>query len=564
MRRCILIGLLLALCAWIGYTRASSVSAQGVATKVTEMVPMRDGVRLATDVYRIAGEGRWPVALVRTPYGKQFGTGPSINGMPLWPVRQFAQNGIVLVVQDVRGRHGSEGKAIPYVDDAWGVRQDGFDTVAWIRQQSWCNGKVAAFGGSTPATYQLELAGTGPEGLVGQVVSAGNCNVYDEWFRNGVWLKDGNEGWLRFFEWSSEALPLFKQHPRYDAFWATMDLRARPEKVRWPVVLIGGWFDDNFREGTLDAFTLLQARGGPGAAGAAHLVVGPWTHGGIVGSQLPGFDRMAGELRFPINSIYPREAPTSMEWLRYWLTGQPTKPANEPAVRYYVMGDVKDPNAPGNVWRTADRWPPPSQPLRLYFTADGGLERQPPAMESTREYDYDPLRPVPSLFADDGGSADQRRVENWPDVLLFTTPPLTEPIEVTGRITVHLAAATSARDTDFTAKLTDVYPDGRSMLIADGIVRASYRNSVEKAEFVTPGQRYAFNIDVRTTSLIFNRGHRIRVAISSSNYPLYDANRNNGRAWPIDQNHPAVVAHQTIFLGGPEGSHAVLPQVVGN
>jgi hypothetical protein len=149
-------------------------------------------------------------------------------------------------------------------------------------------------------------------------------------------------------------------------------------------------------------------------------------------------------------------------------------------------------------------------------------------------------------------------------VLLFTTPPLTEPLEVTGRITVHLAASTSTRDTDFTAKLTDVYPDGRSVQVNYSIVRASYRNSVEKAEFLTPGQRYAFDIDVATTSLIFNRGHRLRVAISSSNYPRFEANRNNGKSWPNDQNYPSVVAHQTIFLGGAEGSSITLPQAIGS
>src|SRR5713101_4646189 len=143
-------------------------------------------------------------------------------------------------------------------------------------------------------------------------------------------------------------------------------------------------------------------------------------------------------------------------------------------------------------------------------------------------------------------------------------PPLTEPLEVTGHITVHLAAATSARDTDFTAKLTDVYPDGRSMLITDSIVRASYRNSLEKADFLTPGQQYDFDIDVGSTSLIFNQGHRLRVAISSSNSPRFEANRNNGKSWPADQNYPSVVAHQTIFLGGSDASAIVLPQVVGS
>jgi putative CocE/NonD family hydrolase len=556
MRRWSLLGLMLALCAWVCGTLAEPAAAANAPSKFTAMVPMRDGIRLATDIRLPAGDRPWPVALLRTPYGKE----DALAGSP-WPAAQFAQNGIVVVVQDVRGRFASEGKALLYFDDGWGGRQDGLDTVAWIRQQPWCNGKIATFGHSTPATYQVLLAGAGPAGMVGQVVNVASKSVYhDETFRNGVWLK-GNERYLTNFGWPPETLQLIKQHPRYDALWATMDLGDRPEQVQWPVVLIGGWFD-GFFQGTLDAYVLLQDHGGADAAGHPHLVIGPWILSGAITSELPGFDRLAGELRFPKNAIYPPEAPTEMQWLRFWLTGQPIAPANEPAVRYYVMGDVTDPQAPGNVWRTADRWPPPSQPLRLYFTADGGLDPQSPVMEAARTYDYDPLRPVPTL-GDGDSPVDQRRVENWPDVLLFTTPPLTQPLEVTGGITVHLVASTSARDTDFTAKLTDVYPDGRSMLVTDGIVRASYRNSVQKAEFLTPEQRDGFDIDVRATSLIFNKGHRLRVAISSSNYPRFEANRNNGKSWPNDQNYPAAVAHQTIFLGGTEGSAIVLPEVIG-
>jgi putative CocE/NonD family hydrolase len=286
--------------------------------------------------------------------------------------------------------------------------------------------------------------------------------------------------------------------------------------------------------------------------------MGPWTHGGAA-----GFDsRIAGELRFPSNANYPSGAPTDRDWLSYWLTGQPAIPNDEPAVRYYVMGDTKDPQAPGKVWRTADRWPPPSQPMRLYFTADGGLAPQAPAAASTREYDYEPLRPVLTL-GDGEGSLDQRRVENWPDVLVFTTPPLAAPLEITGRVGVHLYAATSAKDTDFTAKLTDVYPDGRSMLLTDGIVRASFRDSLSTRTPVTPGQHYDFDIDLSSTSIIFNQGHRIRVAISSSNYPRFELNRNNGRFWPDDQGYPSIAAHQTIFLGGAEASYLLLPEVVG-
>jgi predicted acyl esterase len=568
MGRAILFGFNLALCVWFAAARTAPTRAASPPPKQTFMVPMRDGVHLATDVRLPAGDGPWPVALVRTPYDKGPLDNNNLGSGEIWPAGQFAQNGIVLVVQDTRGRHASEGKALGLVDEGWGEHQDGFDTVSWIRQQPWCNGKVATFGSSYRGFNQLTLAGSGPEGIVGQIVTAGGSGIYQNfWFvgGTGVWPKnwEGPQGWLAIFDWPPDVLQQIKQHPRYDALWAAVDLANRTEQVRWPVTLIGGWYDWACR-GTLAAFALLQDRGAIGPAAHPHLVMGPWTHNATGSSELPGFDRIAGEFRYPANSIYPRDAPTQMQWLRFWLTGQPANPANEPTVRYYVMGDVTDPKAPGNVWRTADRWPPPSQPLRLYFTSDGGLDSQSPATERTRQYDYDPLRPVPSLYDPNDGPVDQRRVEVWPDVLLFTTPPLTEPVEVSGRMTVHLAAATSARDADFTAKITDVYPDGRSMLINDGvgIVRGSYRNSVEKAEFLTPGQRYALDIDLGSTSLIFNRGHRIRIAISSSNYPSFDVNRNNGYPWPQDQNHPALVAHQTIFLGGADGSSILLPEVV--
>jgi uncharacterized protein len=232
-----------------------------------------------------------------------------------------------------------------------------------------------------------------------------------------------------------------------------------------------------------------------------------------------------------------------------------------------VMGDVTDPQAPGNVWRTAAAWPPSSQPLRLYFTADGQLDPQPPTNAGTKEYDYDPTQPVPTrggqeIFEDLVGAQDQRKVEGRPDVLIFTTPPLTAAVEVTGRISVHLNAVTSARDTDFTAKLTDVYPNGRSMILSDGIVRARFRHSLETEELISPGQQYAYDIDLWSTSIIFNKGHQIRVAISSSNSPRFEPNTNTGGPLPPDPKEKPVVAHQTLLLGGPAASSIVLPQVL--
>jgi predicted acyl esterase len=539
----------LGVCGWASGLHPARPQA-AAPVKLTAMVPMRDGTLLATDVYLPAGDGPWPVALARTPYGKGGYNGPAVN-----------QIGAVLAAQDVRGRGASKGQARPLVDEGWGERQDGADTVAWIRQQPWCNGKIATFGFSYSGINQLLLAGTGVEGIVGQHVSFGAGSVYhDVLFQHGVWRKGYVEAWLKATTWPKDVLAFDAEHPRYDALWAAVDFGSRPEQAHWPIVLVGGWFD-LFTQGTLDAFSQLQDRGGAGAQGQQHLVIGPWVHGG-------DHQHAVGQLQFPRNADWPSDAPEASTWLSFWLTGKPAIPPDEPAVRYYVMDDVTDRQAPGNVWRAADHWPPPSQPLRLYLTAEGGLDRQSPAA-ATREYDDDPAHPVPTVGGQDiligsNGPQDQRRVETRPDVLLFTTSPLAEPIEVTGRLSVRLHAASSASNTDFTAKLTDVYPDGRSMLVTDGIVRASYRESLLKADPIIPGQRYAYDIDIGSTSIIFNRGHRIRVAISSSNYPRFDKNPNSGEDWPYAKQLAPIVAHQTIFVGGTDASYLVLAEVVGS
>jgi predicted acyl esterase len=554
MGRTILWGSMLTLCCWVGGMPVGPVGA-AVLPRSTVMVPMRDGVRLATDLYLPEGPGPWPVALARTPYDKrniELHAGVRISGL--------RQIGIAWVVQDARGRFASEGKARPNVDDGWGALQDGFDTVTWIRQQPWANGKIATFGSSTLGDYQYLLAGAGPEGIVGQHVPVGGFSPYHgEFYQNGVFLKGDIEDWLQGNGWPKDVLPLLRQHPSYDDFWRGMDLGTRLDKVRWPMVHEGGWFD-LYTQCYIDAFTQLQEQGGEGGRGHQHLLIGPWTHLDIGWNS---FGRKAGVLTFPANAGFPPGAPGRVAWLQFWLTGKPEIPADEPAVRYYVMGDVTDRQAPGNFWRSADRWPPPSQPLRLYFTVDGGLAREAPAGVTTRGYDYDPAKPVPTRGDGIEGPMDQRSVEARPDVLVFSTPPLAEPIEVTGRIGVRLYAASSARDTDFTAKLTDVYPNGRSILLKDGIVRARFRHSLETEELITPGQQYAYDIDLWSTSIVFNRGHQIRVAISSSNSPRFEPNPNTGGPQPPDPKEKAVVAHQTIYLGGSEASSIVLPEVVG-
>jgi predicted acyl esterase len=559
MRTYICLGLMLGLLVSFSGLRVERVAAANTPGRVTMKVPMRDGTLLATDVYLPAGAGPWPVALSRTPYGRT-DYRSSDGGHGGIPASQFLKSGIALVVQDVRGWFDSQGEAGPN-DDGWGERQDGLDTINWIRQQSWSNGKFATYGGASAGMTQYHLAGTDPAGGVGQFVRGAPGNIYLVEYLNGVWRK-GIDIWFN-------TLPpavgqLYRDHPRYDDFWRGQDLSTRLDQVHWPMVHTTGWYD-YFLQGTLDIFTQLQENAGDGARGRQHLLIGPWVHSDV----FPGHvTRTAGALTYPANAVLPPNTTDGFDWLSFWLTGQPAIPADEPAVRYYVMGDVTDRQAPGNVWRTADRWPPPSQPLRLYFTPDGGLNSEAPATVSTREYDYDPTHPVPTMGGQEVflpliGPQDQRKVETRPDVLVFTTPPLAEPLEVTGRITVRLFATSSARDTDFTAKLTDVYPNGRSMLVADGIVRARFRHSLGTEELITPDQPYAYDIDLWSTSLIFNRGHQIRVAISSSNSPRFEPNTNTGGPLPPDPKEKPVVAHQTIFLGGTEASHIVLPEVAG-
>jgi putative CocE/NonD family hydrolase len=284
--------------------------------------------------------------------------------------------------------------------------------------------------------------------------------------------------------------------------------------------------------------------------------MGPWTHGGWrKGTK-------QGELTYPENAAKPPKNVDDGRWFEYWLKGVDNGIMKEPAVAYYVMGDTSDSNAPGNQWRTADGWPPPAKETPYYLRKDGRLHAELPAPdEPPQSYQYDPKNPVPTVGGNNlnmpAGPFDQRHVENRPDVLLFTTPVLEQPLEVTGRIKVILWASSSAKDTDFTAKLTDVYPDGRSMLVLDGIIRARHRDSMEREDFVEPGKIYRFEIDLWSTSLIFNKGHRVRVAVSSSNFPRFDANPNTGKQSWEEQN--PIAATNTVYHDAEHPSHILLP-----
>jgi hypothetical protein len=525
---------------------ALALASYAHAARETHMVPMRDGVSLATDVALPQGEGPWPALLARTPYDKK-----------AIPLELIAAQGYAAVAQDVRGRFASQGLPMAFLDDGWGERQDGYDTVEWVAAQPWCNAKVGTFGPSALGITQNMMAGAAPPHLVCQHVAVACSDVYGQAvFQGGAFRKALVEGWLGGNQWPDENLKLMTAHPHYDELWAMLSPESRHAHVTVPTYQLGGWYDI-FSQGNIDSFVGLQTRGGEGARGRQKLVMGPWTHGGMT-------KREQGDLTYPANCTSRGGLVDMKRWVDHWLKGIDTGMMKEPPVTYYVMGDVDDPAAPGNEWRTASAWPVPARETPYYLRSDGRLTTEPPAGdEAPHSYTYDPNNPVPTVGGANlllpAGPMDQRLTEERPDVLCFSTPPLTRPLEATGRISVRLYAASSGRDTDFTAKLSDVYPDGRSMLLLDGIIRARHRNSVRTEELLQPGQVYEFGIDLWSTSIVFNAGHRVRVAISSSNAPRFDPNPNTGE--PFRASDRTIAATNTIYHDAAHASALLLPVV---
>jgi predicted acyl esterase len=509
----------------------------------THMVAMRDQVKLATDVYLPGdGQGKYPVIVARTPYGKNQGA----------VVAALAKlRGYAFVVQDLRGRFKSEGQAaIIFGNDGLGEHQDGRDTLEWVARQPWCDGKIGTWGGSALGITQNMAAPVAPDELKAQHVQVAFSDYYSQAaYQGGAFRTQLLERWLRGNGLIETNLATFVAHPRYDDFWKRLNLEAHAGMVRAPAVYSGGWYDI-FLQGTINAFTAVQYHGGDGAKGKCRLVIGPIGHGTFT------------ELKYPATAAKKPACTDAFAWYDYALLGKANAVAKEKAVHYYVMGDPTDPKAPGNTWRHVDDWPPPSRPTPFYFHQDGTLVREnPPKGNDSKTYAYDPKNPVPNVGGQELGvplgPMDQRKVETRPDVLLFTTDELKEPAEATGRLTAKLFVSSDCPDTDFTVKLCDVYPDGRSMLVTDGILRARYHKSFETDSFLEPGRVYELNVDLWSTSLVFNTGHRIRVAVSSSNSPRFEANPNTGKPFRADKE--TRVAHNTLHLSLKYPSRIVLP-----
>ncbi len=510
----------------------------------TVTIPTPDGPDLATDVYLPPGNGPFPVVLARTPYNKAAAASLGRDG---------TRRGFAVVVQDTRGRFASSGENLPFHRDG----PDGATTLAWIRSQPWCNGRIGTWGGSAGAITQFQLAGMRRQPVDAQFLVVGAPNLHEVVYTGGVFRKALIEDWIRVTRFASNALPIWESHPTYDRYWRERDASRAYHHVRAAAVHIGGWWDI-FAQSTIDAFVGYQELGAQGARGRQKLIMGPWSHGVL--------QDKAGDLTFPNARNPPGDTEDAWRWFDHTLRDADNGADLDPAVRYYTVGDVSDPAAPGNTWRSAPSWPPPgSVPTRFFLHPDASLSTNPPSPASSGSlaFNYDPANPVPTIggiqLTIPAGPMDQRPIEQRDDVLVFNSPPLTEPIEVTGRVRARLWIASDAPDTDFFVRLCDVYPDGRSFNLCEGMLRTRFRTGLHRERRLTPGKPTPIDIDVWSTSAVFNRGHRIRIHVTSSSAPGFDPNPNTGA--PFRAPTPPRTALNRVFLHPDMPSHVVLPIV---
>ena len=560
----------------------------GIIVERNQTAKMRDGVALKADIYRPVDAGKYPVLLTRTPYDK---AGEAPFGV------QAAQQGYVLIAQDVRGRYSSPGEFYTFKNEG----TDGYDTIEWAAALPYSDGRVAMYGGSYVGATQWLPAMLHPPHLVAIAPTVTASNYHDGWAYMGGALEQWfDESWssglvtdtLRRKSEVGDGLkemiqtlpvvrypllnpvaantlaPYFKDwvdHPAYDDYWKQWSIEDHHADVRVPAYNTGGWYDI-FLRGTLRNYAGMQKNGGsPEARAGQHLLIGPWYHG--------PFGSKTGDVDFgPSASIDTLGLGYGgvLRWYDFLLKHVDNEFATQKPVRIFVMGK--------NAWREESNWPlERAQSTHFYLHSggkansekgDGALTTAAPgAGEAHDSFTYDPANPVPTRGGGlccpndvlPSGAFDQRSNEERTDVLVYSTPALAKDTEVTGPIRVELYIKSSAVDTDFTAKLVDVGPDGYARNLIDGIQRARYRDSAEKAELMKPGEVYRLSLDLAGTSNVFLAGHRIRVEISSSNFPRFNRNLNteddpgHGTKW--------VTATNSVLHDAQHPSSVILPIV---
>ena len=510
------------------------------------MVPMPDGVRLATTIYLPAGEGPWPTILMRTPDGREeeYETG-----------LEAAEAGIAFVVQDPRVPPESQSEDAVWFDD----REDGQATVTWIAAQPWSNGRVMTLGYSTDGITQYMLAPGAPEALRCQWIEAATPDVYRVFFQGGVFREEFGREWEREGG-SGPMIAVFKAHYLNDDYWDAGQIVDDYADVNVSAFHIGGWYDIFARE-IVAAFTGYQNEGGDGAAGRQHLIMGPWTH--------DLYEPVVGELFYPDSELAFDDILDTFVRACLFDEEQAWDAVDGlPAVQYLTMGAVGEEDAPGNGWQDADRWPPEGVVDELLYLQPGNsLNVEPPDTGGGGDtFAYDPANPAPTLGGTSvvpalpAGPYDQRSLESRDDVVVYTTVVLDEPVEVTGNLYARIWITTDVPDTDIVVRLTDVYPDGRSMLVAGGILRARYHNSPDftSEQLLEPGVPVLLTVDLGPTSIIFNAGHRIRISVTSSNAPRFSPNPNTGAMY-LEEGAVGQIAHATILHSADYPSMIILP-----
>lgn len=517
---------------------------------LTVMIPMRDGYKLPADIYLPKeNKGKAPCILLRCPAGRK--------AVPWVGYASLSLFGYVVVMQDTRNALDLDGKTAPFVTDGWGILQDGYDTVEWLAKSPYTNGKIGTLGFSAVGCTQMLMAPSAPPSLKCQYIGVGAGSMYHHAiFPGGQLLKNQVEGWLGNYSKDSGVISYVSSQPFYNRFWEELDSVKVAHRVKVPGFLYGGWYD-TFLQGTIDSFVSRQNQGAEGALGKQKLLIGPWTHWWPVSSKL-------GDFPVPQKGFSPPYDMSPQRWFEYYLKGIDNGIYRLPPVTYYVMGPFDGSHSSGNVWKTAESWPIPAEETPFYLGQDFQLV---PDIKYEKKAAYtftaDPKNPVPTiggrnLFLD-SGPKDQRPIETRTDVLVFTSEPLQEDLEVTGRVMAKLFVTSNVSDTDFVIRLTDVYPDGASILIADGMHRTAIRSAHIKkwSHFDNPCE---IEIDLASTSIVFAKGHCIRISISGSNFPRYEVNHNIGLLEANTGRY--AIAKNKIYTGAKYPSRIILPIVI--
>lgn len=548
VNRALSAGLLIGLLAMSSLQAADPVDLGGVI-ETHVMIPMRDGVKLSAYVYTPPGTGPWPVLLEQ-----RYANANDPNTKKSFA--KLASGGYVTVLANFRGSQQSEGVWRGYRHLAWGEQQDGYDLVEWLAKQPWSTGKIGTFGSSQAGFAQNFLAVTQPPHLAAQYMIDTGLSLYHEGYRIGGITRPerfkGMDKVARVPEHNRDLMAEWFQHPTYDSYWADEDCSRFFDKMNVPCFTVGSWYDF-MCVGSIDSYIGRQHRGGPNSIGTQQLLIGPWLHGRFKETN------KSNEMEYPENAKFAMDA-HMLRWFDHYLKGIDNGVTKEPTVRYYVMGAVGEAGAPGNEWRIATDWPVTAKATPYYFQADKSLRcTLPNSEDATVSWLADPHKPasIPSIAFP--GAKDARDFEAQAEVRSFTTEVLGEPVEWTGKVQAELYVTSDARDTDFIVRISDVYPDGRSILIMDYVRRGRYRDGYEREVLMQPGKIYKVAFDVGWLSQIFNKGHRIRVTVASTGAPFYEPNPNTGEPLTIEFPTNAVVAKNTMHVNHKNASRVLAP-----